>query len=431
MLPAPSDDNKAKKPVMNGVPGRSMLSGPETSIVSYIRTMTLIIVWLLFTPLTIVCTGMTLDARAGPEEPVAAGVPAGAPEGQPAPPVPASPREEKGTSATLQQEGEKQAAPSLSGQPLTGPTATAPSAPAGPSASESTDSGLVDTLHGGISRGFLTSATWLDSFFGDERYEAEINRSYLKVRFDAFREGSTGMDYRRPNFDLRLVLPQLRKKTRLVISGDPNDRDDATPAQPGGPGTNIAQTPERNLTTSLQYFPVETNRSNFSLRAGVKLHNGKLAVLAGPRYRYLVPLDPWALRFTQEFVWSTDQRWQSRTTFDFERTLPNDLFFRMTLEELWSENVIGYPYALSFLLRQPLDHNRAIQYEWVNSFQTHPTNELDEELLVFRFRQRFWRDWLFLEIAPQLRFSRDRAFEFTPGILFRLEMVFGNIQNIF
>ena len=431
MLPAPSDDNKAKKPVMNGVPGRSMLSGPETSIVSYIRTMTLIIVWLLFTPLTIVCTGMTLDARAGPEEPVAAGVPAGAPEGQPAPPVPASPREEKGTSATLQQEGEKQAAPSLSGQPLTGPTATAPSSPAGPSASESTDSGLVDTLHGGISRGFLTSATWLDSFFGDERYEAEINRSYLKVRFDAFREGSTGMDYRRPNFDLRLVLPQLRKKTRLVISGDPNDRDDATPAQPGGPGTNIAQTPERNLTTSLQYFPVETNRSNFSLRAGVKLHNGKLAVLAGPRYRYLVPLDPWALRFTQEFVWSTDQRWQSRTTFDFERTLPDGLFFRMTLEGLWSENVIGYPYALSFLLRQPLDHNRAIQYEWVNSFQTHPTNELDEELLVFRYRQRFWRDWLFFEIAPQYRFSRDRSFDATPGILFRLEMVFGDIAAIF
>ena len=205
----------------------------------------------------------------------------------------------------LPQEEEKQTAPSLSGQPLTGPTATAPSAPAGPSASESTDTGLVETLHGGISRGFLTSATWLDSFFGDERYEAEINQSHLKVRFDAFREGSTGMDYRRPNFDLRLVLPQLRKKTRLVISGDPNERDDTTPAQPGGPGTNIAQTPQRNLTTALQYFPVETDRSNFSLRAGVKLHNGKLAILAGPRYRYLLPLDPWALRFTQEFVWST------------------------------------------------------------------------------------------------------------------------------
>ena len=326
--------------------------------------------------------------------------------------------------------------PSPAGRPQAAPLMTAPTityAPAGqgqPGAPEEENS-FFDTLHGGVTYGFLSTATWLDSFFGDQRYEAEINRSQLRIRFDAFREDGTGMDYRRPNFDLRLVLPQLRKMTRLVISGDPNERDDVMPAQPGGPSTNIAQTPERKLFTTLQYFPVETDRSNFSLRAGVKLHNGKLDILAGPRDRYLVPLDPWALRFTQEFVWSSDQRWQSRTTFDFERTLPKDLFFRMTLEGLWSENVIGYPYALSFLLRQPLDRNRAIQYEWVNSFQTHPTNELDEELLVFRYRQRFWRDWLFLEIAPQYRFPRDRSFHATPGILFRLEMVFGDIGVIF
>ncbi|MBS1128532.1 MAG: hypothetical protein H6Q96_912, partial [Nitrospirae bacterium] len=96
-----------------------------------------------------------------------------------------------------------------------------------------------------------------------------------------------------------------------------------------------------------------------------------------------------------------------------------------------SENVIGYPYALSFLLRHPLDGNRALEYEWINSFQTHPTNELLEELVIFRYRQRFWRDWLFLEIAPQYRFPRDRSFEATPGILFRIEMVFGDIPALF
>lgn len=294
------------------------------------------------------------------------------------------------------------------------------------------DSGSIfDTLHGGVSHGFLTTATWLDSFFGDERYEAEVNKSQFKIRFDAFREGSTGMDYRRPNFDLRLVLPQLRKKTRLVISGDPNVDVDATTAHPGGQSTTVAKGAERNLTTQLQIFPVETKRTNFSIRAGVKLHNGEVAVLAGPRYRYLIPLDPWDLRFTQEVLWSSEMRWQSRTRFDLERPLPHDLFFRTSLEGVWSENVPGYPYNLSFVLRHPLDNNRAVQYEWINSFQTYPTNELDEELLVFRYRQRFIRDWLFLEIAPQCRFPRDLGFHATPGILFRLETVFGNIAGLF
>lgn len=411
-----------------------MLTGPETSIISRIRMMTLMVAWVLFACSAVLCPGTAFVAWAGPEEPVATGPPAGEPEGQPALSVPVSPQEGNKPAAPLPHEEEKLTAPSMSGQPLTGPTATALSAPAASSASENEDNedkGLVDMLHGGISRGFLTSAVWLDSFFGDERHEAEVNRSQFKVRFDAFREGSTGMDYRRPNFDLRLVLPQLRHKTRLVISGDPNADIDPASSQPGTPATQLAKGQEKSVTSALQFIPLETKRSNFSIRAGVKLHSGKLELLLGPRYRYLVHYGPWDLRFTQEELWTTDAGWRVRTRFDFERPLPNDLFFRTSLEGIWTENVHGYPYALSVLLRQPLDGNRALQYEWVNSFQTRPTDLLTEELFVFRYRQRFWRDWLFLEIAPQARFPRDRGFEYTPGILFRIDMVFGDIRNLF
>jgi hypothetical protein len=41
-----------------------------------------------------------------------------------------------------------------------------------------------------------------------------------------------------------------------------------------------------------------------------------------------------------------------------------------------------------------------------------------------RYRQQIWRRWLFLEIAPQYRFPRDRGFEDVPGINFKLEMIF-------
>jgi len=289
---------------------------------------------------------------------------------------------------------------------------------------------IVETVHGSISRGFLGSAAWLDSFFGDERYEAEVNRSQIKIRFDAFREGNTGMDYRRPNFDLRLVLPQLRKKTRLVISGDPTVDYDTTTAPPTTPA-GLPPPPGGTVTTALQYFPVETKRSNLSLRAGLKLHQGKLQLLLGPRYRYLIHFEPWDLRFTEEVIWTTDVGWQSRTRFDFERSLPRGLFFRSSLEGLWTEKVTGYPYAVIFLLRHPLDPDRALEYEWINSFQTRPTDILVEELLVFRYRQRFWKDWLFLEIDPQFRFPRERSFAFTPGILFRLEMIFGQYGSLF
>jgi len=392
--------------------------------------MTLIIVCILFTSIVIVCPAMMRIAWAVPEVSAPSITAEGAPVGEAVLSVPASSPEHKEPEASPPQEEGMQTGPSLSVQPLTGPTATAPAVPAAPSTSGNEEDGLVDALHGGISRGFLSSAMWLDSFFGDERHEAEINRSQLKVRFDAFREGGGGMHYLRPNFDLRLVLPQLRHKTRLVVSGDPNVDIDAT-TQPGIANNQLAKGTDKTVTTAVEVVPLDTKRSNLSIRAGIKFHSGKLELMAGPRYRYLVHLGVWDARFTQEELWTTDIGFQVRSRFDVERPLPHDLFFRTSLEGVWSEKVNGYPYALSFLLRQPLDGNRAIQYEWVNSFQTRPTDLLTEELFVFRYRQRFWRDWLFLEIAPQARYPRDRNFEYVPGILFRLEMVFGDIANIF
>jgi hypothetical protein len=294
-----------------------------------------------------------------------------------------------------------------------------------------TDEDVVDTTYERISRGFLGTAVWLDSFFGDERYEAESNLSQLKIRFEAFREAGTGMDYRRPNLDLRLVLPQLRHRTRLVISGDPTADYDAAAEQPATPAGLPQPGGTGSVTTALQYFPLETKRSNFSIRAGLKLSGGRLELLLGPRYRYLARLGMWDLRFTQEVIWTTDVGWQSRTRFDYERPLPQGLFFRSSLEGLWTEHVNGYPYTLSFLFRQPLDLRRAVEYEWINSFQTRPTDELVEELFLFRYRQRLWKKWMFLEISPQARFPRDRGFEFTPGILFRFEVIFGRFGSIF
>jgi hypothetical protein len=299
-----------------------------------------------------------------------------------------------------------------------------------PTASEEGE-GIVEAMYQHISRRFLGTAVWLDSFFGDERYEAESNRSQLKIRFEAFQEYGTGMDYRRPNLDLRLVLPQLRHKTRLVISGDPTVDYDAAAAQPSTPSGQPQPGGTGSVTTALQYFPLETQKSNVSIRAGLKLQGGRLELLLGPRYRYLVHLGPWDFRFTQEVVWTTDVGWQSRTRFDYERPILHGLFFRSSLEGLWTEQVSGYPYALSFLLDQPLDLKRAVRYEWINSFQTRPSNELVEELFLFRYRQQLWKKWMFLEIAPQVRFPRDRGFEFTPGILFRLEIIFGRYGSMF
>ena len=287
---------------------------------------------------------------------------------------------------------------------------------------------FLDIVHGSISYGFLATATWLDSFFGNEQYEAEDNLSRFKFRYILFKEKDTSLEYR-PDIDLRLMLPQMKKKTYLIISGDPNE-DIETSSSPAALQRNQLPRPEdRNVTTALQYFFKTTERRSYSVKAGASIHSGKPVIFLGPRMRYFRRLNPLDFRLIEEILWFTDTGWVSRTRFDLERTLPRDLFFRTSLEGIWTEDEPGYPYSWSFTLLQPLDRNRALSYEWVNSFQTEPSYELDEVLFALRYRQRVWRDWLYFELAPQERFPRDRDFSGTPGIMFKLEMIVGDYKS--
>lgn len=335
-------------------------------------------------------------------------------------------------SAAPSAQEEVKTSPTVSGQPA-GKQMTAPPPEEKKPAAQETEAkpeerkeagSLFDLLHAKISGELLSTAAWLDSFFGDERFVLEQNRSYLRVRYDLFQEERAKI-LLRPAFDLRLVLPQLEKKTHLVFSAEPA----VTPAGTGTPisptGEQIATTEERNLTTALHYLFRSVPGESFIVRTGVQLHQGKPFLFVAPRYRSLSSFGSWDIRFTQEATYRTDTQWQTDTLFDFEHKLPRDFFFRTTVEGLWFANAKGYFYSLGFSLREVFDATHALDYEWTNIYRTRPTNELAEVALRVRYRHSFWREWLFYEVAPQIRFPRSGNFDILPGILFRLEAYFG------
>ena len=286
------------------------------------------------------------------------------------------------------------------------------------------EQGFVDILHGEICEGILTTAVWLDSFFEDERVERETNRSYIRVRYDYFQEEKADATYR-PTVKVRLALPELEKKAHLVISAEDPETVDDTPAPAGITGNEIGKTEDRNVTSAVHYILRATEEQNFIVRSGAQFSHGSPVLFIGPRYRYFVPFTTWAFRFTQEAIWKTDTKWQVDTLFDLERQLPRELFFRSSLGGSWIDGTNGYFHTLSFSLRHPFGPKRALDYSWNNSYQTRPVHELTEILFSVRYRQRIWRDWLFYEVAPQIRFPRTGNFKGIPGVLFRFEIFFG------
>jgi hypothetical protein len=288
--------------------------------------------------------------------------------------------------------------------------------------------GFFDVLHEDISGGILATANWLDSFFGDKRFDTEVNKSYVRVGYNAFMEQGSPAQIK-PDFAVRIALPQLRQRTHLLIWGSPKEEDENqfSASQTHSTKDQLATTDQRNITAALQIAPHETVDSSFFLGGGAKFSTTGVAWTGGPRYRFTVPFESgWTLRFVEDLAWRTDGPWQSRGTVDLERPLPHNLFFRTSAERIDTERVDGYVYSLGFNVRQPLGSRRALEYEWVNIFQSSPVDELIEVDFRISYRKRIWRDWLYYTVMPQYRFPRNRNFEATPGILFRLEMTLGS-----
>jgi hypothetical protein len=353
-----------------------------------------------------------------------------------APSTTAPEEQKKPAAGAARQEGEKPSTPSPQEQgrpqvelpqqqgppPQGGREISAQTPSASATGAEST---FVDTMHGGITQSIRSTATWLDSFFGDRRAN-ELNPSYVRFRYNVFLEKGTAPLFD-PDLDARLVLPQMREKTHLVISGTPKETNEFSATQSNPTTDQLASTTDRNVTTSLHYAPIETAEQSFVVRGGLKFNTRGVDVTAGPYYRVVFPFQSgWSLRFIEDLAWRSKEGWKSSSVIDLERPLPHDLFFRTSTNWVHTEHVEGFIYALSFSVSQPLSSKAALSYSWVNICQTNPVNELMEVDLRVSYRKRIWRDWLFYEVMPQYRFPRDRAFEATPGILFRIDMFFGN-----
>lgn len=292
-----------------------------------------------------------------------------------------------------------------------------------PASSEEKPPVILDMGHAEASDRVQQLGAWLDRFFADENYEAEINESWLRIRLDSFSELYEGTDVD-ATARLRLVLPALNERLRFefLSSGEPDDLEgiDSSRAESPPPGAS-----EEKSSAAVSYIFRAIKERSIIARVGVDFDGYTPNPYAGARYRELVPVnDVWNFRFTERVRFYTLDGLESRTSFDFERILEEDMLFRTSLNGTWLQEDPDYFYNLGFSLFRPLDEKSAVEYQVVSGFRTDP-HRLDRITVQIRHRQKIWRDWLSFEAAPQVSFPDNRDFKPVPGILFRLEATFG------
>lgn len=277
----------------------------------------------------------------------------------------------------------------------------------------------LDSAQKLASQKLLEAADWIDSFFDDRRWIVEENTSRATAKLSTGYSKNDNFEMK-PRLDVRLKLPRLSERVNLFLEAA-EDEDFNIGSNPldDRPANNEGE--DNELTAGIRYFLKETKRFNIIFDGGLSWDY----LFAGARYRSLQNFGQWQGRFTNRLRYYTDEGLENKTAYDLERRLHVNWLFRTTTGVVLSEEEEGIPHSQYFRLFHVLSSHQAISYESGVYFDTEPSYKVTDTEFLARYRQRFFRDWLVLEITPKISFPEDHDRDANPGIIIQFEAALG------
>ena len=287
----------------------------------------------------------------------------------------------------------------------------------------------LDKVGYGVYRSVCASATWLDSFFGGYRGDSERDSSFGRVgvggSWDKF--NGTSAKFR---FKAKVQFP--RTKNRLNAFVGRFEKDEFVRGQNEDVGSVPAvfqETQEKDWLLGFGYNPVRSARSRLDFDAGVRLDFPVDPFVKGTYRYYLFMNDKSLLRVAQTVFWTNQLEFGTTSRLDAERVVADNLHLRWQALGTIAQETEGLDWRSSLTLYQHLGGLRAIAWEAEIEGETDAPISLDHYGLRAIYRQRIFRDDLFLELQARLFWPRSIDHperEATPGIGFGFEMLWGD-----
>lgn len=266
----------------------------------------------------------------------------------------------------------------------------------------------------------------VDSIFGEERIRAEATDTYLQAGGGLVIERGGKLSVKE-DFSLSVDLPRTERRIKLVFESE--DDDDFFNEEDGAisVSNDFRTSDDKDYSAALQFFIRESKRWHVSLSPGLRLRTPPDPFVRLRLRRTKGLGSTWRARLTERLTEHLDRGLESRTTLEFERRTGKGQLFRLSSRILWREEFSDDNAQLtqSAGLFKRLNKRNTIAYSVAVVWETKPN--LHHELYVadVRWRRRIHKEWLFLEIKPEVRFDREDHFRLDPSLTISLEILFG------
>lgn len=280
--------------------------------------------------------------------------------------------------------------------------------------------GPVDRGQAAVARGVFLLSRRLDRMLGtdDELYADEEYDSVARLRLEQ-RLSDEGDSRLEAGASGRLRLPGAQDRLSLVFTSD--DYDDEIDAERGVP-----RDLDDDRTTSAGLLFLRPSE-NWSSSVDARLRSGDPVDLY-TRARVWRAFQPglWVVRPRQSVFWYDGRGAGATTDIRVDHPVTNSSVARFEAGATWFKREEQFYYDQRLSYYQPLSDRRALIWQVGTRGESEPNHQLTQYYAQVRWRSVIHRDWLALEIRPQLRRGREDDFRTERRLFIALEAAFGH-----
>jgi len=282
---------------------------------------------------------------------------------------------------------------------------------------------VLDRPHAFLSDQFVSFADKVDRFFGGERNYQEGNRSVLQLDLTRIFQEDGDQNVRLTG-RAKIHLPTTEQRLHLLLESNP---DQTTPGAPGQPGqTSLFRefSGSDSYGAALRIENPEDSPWRISADAGLKLEQFALPPFVRSRASYTAQAGNVGVKFAQSVFWYGTVGAGENTQLDADHYFGEKLLFRATSGATWLHDKQNFDLRQDLSLFQTLNEESSLLYQYSAIGVSQPSAVVSEYVALMLYRRRIYREWMFLELSPQLHYPRADDYREIRQYVVRLEMLF-------
>jgi hypothetical protein len=285
---------------------------------------------------------------------------------------------------------------------------------------------VLDQPHSGMTSLIEALMSRTDALFsGDRGYDAPTG-SYVALGGRAIlRRNRDDGNETESLTRARLNLPRTQERLKLLVERDVESSTKPAAQRETEVAAGVAERDD-NPYVALRAVAAERLKIGLTADAGVRLRGAEPDPFVRLRAERVFAWNGWTIPLSETVLWRDSDELSAASELGFLYPLSQRRALSLISNATWRRPLQGFDLGQTAALIWRTSERSVLGAELVVIGHTEPQTEVTAYSAAVRYRRLIHRDWLVLELRPQLTYPRDKDFRAVPSFTLQLEAWFGS-----